>query len=240
MADLVDLKISEREIERLSGCDVGEIFIGGVFGGVWRSSVLQDPKRLTALCLTQVVVFFLIAVFALPFVLFITPNSTHGISQGSSILQFSGVTFGIAFVALVAWNGWMWLQSRRYQGLMHLLDEIDRFHQVIGAIVLLDQLNSVSLSEASALQNRAEIVEALRVTRDSLVAGLMTERILRESRGVLARRQDLLASIETNLATLRYLEIQHQADDYGQFLNEALQINLSVHHEMQKLNKTRN
>lgn len=237
-SDLTGLRISEIEIERLSGCDVGTVFIGGVFGGVWRSSVLQDPKRLVTLCLTEVVVFFLICVFALPIVLFATPNSTNGISQSATIFQFLGATLGLTLGVLVIWNSWMWLQGKRYQGLMHLLDAIDRFHEVIGAIVLLDQLNAVSVAETSTLQNRAEIFEALQVTRDNLITGLMTEKILRENRGLVARRQDLLTSIESNLATLRRLDVQHQAEDYGQFLNEALQISLSVHQEMQKLNES--
>ncbi len=109
---------------------------------------------------------------------------------------------------------------------------------MLSAIAVLDRLETVNIASNlnSALQNRSEILKAIHLTRDNLIAGLTTEKILRENRGLLARQQDLLSSIETNLSLVRSLEVKHQADEYGQFLNEALQIGISVHQEVQRLN----
>jgi len=246
--ELADLKISEQEIERLSGCDVGSIFIGGVFGGVYRTSVFRDPQRLAGFCLTQVVVFLLSCVFMLPLGLVTIRNSASNMNQIGSMLPFLGVIVGSALIVMVIWNGYMAIRRNRFHQLMHLLDGIDRYHDVIKAIAILDQLDSVhnvtsdtqvSFDQTSTLHNRVEVLEALRLTRDSLIASLMTERILRESRGLLARRQELLITIETNLTTVRALEVKHHASEYGQFLNDALQIGMSVQREMQKMTQHR-
>jgi hypothetical protein len=42
----------------------------------------------------------------------------------------------------------------------------------------------------------------------------------------------LFTNIETNLATLQSLSVNHQAESYAQLLNEALEIGLTVHREM--------
>ncbi len=240
--ELADLQISEQEIERLSGCDVGPIFIGGVFGGVYRTSIFRGSQRLVGFCLTQIAVFLLSCMFMLPLGLATIRNSTSTMNQLSGILPFLGVVMGSALVVVVLWNGYMIIRRSHFHRFMHLLDEIDRYHEVIQAIAVLDQLDSVNnrasetvAGQSSTLHNRAEVLEALRLTRDSLVASLMTERILRESRGLLARRQELLTNIETNLTTVRALEVKHHASEYGQFLNEALQIGMSVQREMQKM-----
>lgn len=129
-------------------------------------------------------------------------------------------------------------QGKHLRSLMRLLDEVDRYEDMLSAIAVLDRLETVNIERNlnSALQNRSEILEAIHLTRDNLIAGLTTEKILRENRGLLARQQDLLTSIETNLSLVRSLEVKHQADEYGQFLNEALQIGISVHQEVQRLN----
>ena len=117
---------------------------------------------------------------------------------------------------------------------MQLLDEVDKYNEVIQAINVFDKLEVVG-NLRSDLVNRNEVVGALSVTRDSLVCGLMTEKIIRENRGLLARRYDLFDNIKSNLTTLRTLEVNNQANEYGEFLNDALQIGINVHKEMQKL-----
>jgi hypothetical protein len=67
----------------------------------------------------------------------------------------------------------------------------------------------------------------------------MTEKILRENQGLLARRHDLFTNIENNLASLRTLEIKERANEYTELLNEALQIGMSVHQEVQKFSRLR-
>lgn len=232
--DLETLKISDKELEILSGLDVGEIFIGGVFGGVCRSSVFHDPKRFFSLCLTEVFVCALVFIFTIPIGLFFIRDATaQGIRELAEIVRFLQIPFGITASLMIVWNIYLRLGGKKFQRLMHLLDQIDRYHEVIDAIAVLDQLETIGQSQVG-LSDRDAVVEALRLTRDSLVAGLMTEKILRESQGLRSRQYTLINSIENNLAVLETMEFSHQASEYSQFLNTALEIGLSVHQEMRE------
>lgn len=234
--DLEALRITERELENLTGLDINEIFVGGVFGGVCRPSVFWQRQRLILFCITELIVSVLVLVFSLPIGLLMTRNAAAGVQDLPAILQFLQITLAITVIVMVGWNLYMRLAGQRLTMLMHLLDEVDRYNEVIQAVDVLDRLEAVGHAQIKLI-DRDRVLAALRVTRDSLVAGLMTERILRNSRAVLTRRYDLLTNIENNLVALRTLEVNDQANEYGQLLNEALQIGMSVQQEVQKFSR---
>lgn len=239
--DLNVLKITAEEIERLIGIDVNENFIGGTIGGVYRAGTLKNPKRLLSLIVTEILVAALIFVFSIPIGLFFT-QSAQGIADAGSMLRFLQITGGTTVAIVLAWNVYMQCSIPRFKSLMHLLDEVDRFNDVLHAVSTLDSLEELSRDDRETVQNanqRASVLEALRMTRDSLVSGLLTEKILRENRGLLARRQDLLTNIETNLSALKTLEVNQQATEYATLLSEALQIGVSVHQEVQRLSNSK-
>lgn len=232
--DLEHLKITEKELENLSGFDVNEVFIGGIFGGVYRSSVLQNPKRIAEFFLTEIFVFILTFIFTLPIGLLAIRNSTNASNELPVIFHFFKISLGITLVVVIIWNVYMLLKIKHLRTLAHLLDEVDKYNEVIQAVDILDKLEAIGNLQVNLI-NRDKVIEALNVTRNSLVCGLMTEKILRENRRLLARRYDLFVNIENNLTTLRTLEVNNQANEYGQLLNNALQIGMSVHQEVQKL-----
>lgn len=233
--DLEELKITERELEKLSGFDVNEVFIGGVFGGVYRPSILQNPKRLAYFCLTEIFVLILTFILTLPIGLLAIRNYANASNDITVISQFLQITSGISLLVFTSWNVYMWVRNKQIKTLLHLVDEVDKYNEVIQAVSILDKLEAVGAQVN--LINRNEVIEALNVTRDSLICGLRTEKILRENRVLLARRYDLFDNIENNLTTLRTLEVNNQANEYGQLLNNALQIGMSVHKEVQKLSE---
>jgi hypothetical protein len=233
-AELENLKITDKELEKITAFDVNEVFVGSVLGGVYRPLALRHPKKLLFFCLTEIFVSLLIFVFTLPIGLYLTKNSTNGIKELSGILQFLQITLAITLIVVISWNLYMWFKVKHLKTLIQLLDEIDRYHELLQAVDLLDRLEAVGNSQLNLI-NRKEVLEALKLARDSLVSGLITEKILRESRSLLSRRHDLIANIENNLVTLKTLEVNNQANQYGQLLNEAIQIGLSVHKEIQNL-----
>jgi hypothetical protein len=236
-ADLNDLAIAAEEIERLSGIDVGEIFVGGVLGGVYRPSVLKNPKRLMLLAITELLVTVIIFVLSIPIGLFLTGHATSGIKDLPAILNFLYITLGITVVAVIAWNLYMRILIQRLRIFMRLLDEVDRYHRILQAVDVLDRLEAVQRSQMNRI-DRHEIFEALRMTRDNLISGFLTEKILRDNRGLLARRHDLFMHIEQNLAALQAFEVSHQATEYGQLLHEALHIGMSVYKEVQQFSNS--
>lgn len=229
--DLEDLRISEKELESLCGFDVGDVFVGGVFGGVYRPCLFRSLRRSISFWFTELFVAVLTFIFTIPLGLAVIRDANMTINQFPVILRFLQITLAVTVLVMLSWNLYMWLRVKQLKTLMHLLDQVDQYHQVIGAIDILDRLQSVAPINSI---NRHEVIEALGLARDTLVSGLMTEKILRESQSLLARRADLLAHIEHNLVTLKTLELQDQSNEYGQLLGEALQIGISVQQEIQK------
>ncbi len=244
--DLASLIISEAELERLTGVDVGEVFIGGIFGGVYRPVVFRSPLRFGWFCLIEILMALLLSVVAIPVALLLTRNAAKTVQDAAAIAHFVGIWLGFTGLGLLVWNLYMRWIAPRFRRLMSLLDAVDQHHAIVQAVHLLDQLvesrslesrsleSSTFAQQEAARRDRHLALDSLQLTRASLVSGLQTERILREHRGFLARQSEVMELIETNLATLRTLEVNHQATEYSQVLHDALQIGLSVHREMQQ------
>jgi hypothetical protein len=231
--DVATLEITNHELEKVCGREVNDLFIGGIVGGVLRSSVRGNPQKLLSLLVVEVAVFGLLLIFTLPVSFAITRNIN--LDQASGGQFFIGITLGIAIVLLVLWNVSMIVRAPHFKMLMRLLDEIDRFNELVRAVAVVDRLDGI---QSRQFENRLEILNALNVTRDSLMSGIMTERILRENRGLLSRRQDLLTHIETNLSALSVMEVSDEASDYSRILNEALQIGAIVQREMMQVTRS--
>ncbi len=233
-SDLKALKISEGELETLSGLDVNDIFVGGIFGGTYRPSVWQNPKKLIFLGITEISVFVLILVFTLPIGYIFAQNSAQTVGEIQRALQFLKINLSVAVVLMVGWNLYLWSKQKSLASLAKLLDEVDKYNEVIKAVEIIDKLAAIGHLPANLI-NREEVLEALRITRESLVCALMTEKILRQHKSFIARRHELFTNIENNLLTLRTLEVNSQANEYGRLLNEALQIGMSVYQEVKRL-----
>ena len=130
--------------------------------------------------------------------------------------------------------GCFWLIGRlfnKYNKINVFGKEINQYYQLILNINTLDELaavgNPVKLSE------REKVLEALRINRENLVRALQTERILREN------PQFRPEQFNIDLSGLRSLQATEKATEYGRFLDEALQIGVSVQTEMRKLENKR-
>jgi len=114
------------------------------------------------------------------------------------------------------------------------MEEVKKYNDTVKAVEILDQFSKTESLE-DKLVNRAEVIQALQITRNSLVSAFQTERIIREHQDFIDRRYELFAHLENNLTTLMTFNVNNQANEYGQLLNEALQIGMSVHREIEKL-----
>ncbi|HEY9631282.1 MAG TPA: hypothetical protein V6C84_28670 [Coleofasciculaceae cyanobacterium] len=230
--DLETLRIMPSELEHLTGLEISDTFMGRVY----RPSALSDPKRLRSLLLTEVLTLGIILIFCFPISLIIGRGLGVLTEAPSSALPFVGVTVGVAILLFVGWNLYMRAKGNQLKPLAHLLDEVDKHNEIIQAVHIIDELSTVQRSNLAMpgmeLIDREEIFTALSATRASLIAALMTERVLRKHQRFVARRQELFSNIEHQLATLQNLQINHQANEYGQLLNEALRIGMSVRQEV--------
>lgn len=230
--DLEDLQIRAGEIDRLTGLDISDTFMGRVY----RPSVFRAPKRLLSFLLTELLTLGLISVICLPASLIIARNFVTLNQTPQSFLPLVAIAGLISIALFLLWNFYMHWQGRKLKTLAHLLDEIDKYNEIIQAVDLIDELSAVKNSTVAVI-DRPQVLQALSAARESLICALMTEKILRNRQRLIARRQELFHHIETNLATLQTLQTNQEANQYSQLLNEALQIGMTVRQELEELDR---
>ena len=222
--NLDNLRIDQRELDKLTGLDISDVTMGWAY----RQTAFLPQRRL-AWVSEQLLSVGVALVFCVPVTLLLS-RAISG-DDVSAVWRWMPVG-GVGAIALTTtWTTYRWQEGKRLIVLSHLLDEIDRFNEMVAAVEILEELGSTQNSRLN-LENRQEVIEALHLTRESLVCGLMTERVMRKHQRLMARRQEMFSSIERNLATLQLLQVSDEASDYGRLLNEAIQIGTSVHREL--------
>ena len=221
--NLDNLRISSREVDQLAGLDISDTAMGWAY----RQAALS-PERRMAWIISQLLTLGVVLILFLPAVL-LTTRSISGDNERAIWLSLPIGILG-ALLLTLAWTLYRLQAGKRLITLSHLLDEIDRFNEMVAAVEILEEL--ASKGSRLNLENREEVLEAMHLTRESLVCGLMTERVLRKHQQFMSRRQEMFSSIERNLATLQQLQVSDEATDYGRLLNEAIQIGTSVHREL--------
>ena len=233
-ADLEQLKISEKELEDLSGIALSD----GFAADFYRPAALRDGKKLFSLLVNELLIFCVTLVVSLPVALLANKHNVGLFSDSEIFVRVLQITLGLSLAITVAWNVSKWVKAKPLATLAGLLDEVEKYHEVIQALDIIDRLTDAGNLQANLI-NRGDAIEALKITRESLVCALKTERILRENQQFIGRRYELFANIESNLAALMALDVSDRATEYGRLLNEALEIGMSVHKEVRKLQNGR-
>ena len=216
-SDLQALRITWAELDQVTGLDIGAVFMGGII----RPSVWRSRRQLLSLVITESLVLGTIFIVCVGLGLVL-------VRQQEGFDQLGGLLLGLA--GAIAWHLYQWQRSKTFITLARLLDECDRHNDIIQALQVMAELESAQVTTPEFPRHR-EVLTALQATRDSLISALMTEKILRRHRVLLERRQELFGTIETNLATLQSRQVNHQASEYRQLLQEALNIGLAVQQE---------
>jgi len=228
--DIRNLQITEQDLERVTGREITRLFIGSVY----RISLLTNRKHLVPLLISDAIALFLIAIFSLPISILLFQSLGKSIDTRQEQIGFAIFVFLLVLILFAGWNLVAWIRAKKMSCLSHLLDEVDKYNQVIAAVDLCDRLKSVG-NQSANLNHREDILQALELTRDSLICGLTTEKILREHRRFLSGQRELFENIEQNLIALKSLDVQNQADQYSSLLSDALVIGMNVQTEMLKL-----
>ncbi|MEG4815504.1 hypothetical protein [Microcoleus sp. K5-D4] len=229
-ADLEQLQIPEKELEDLSGIALSD----GFAADFYRPAALRDSKKLFSILLNELLIFCLTLVVSLPVALLANQHNVGLFSDAEIFVRVLQITLSLSLAITVAWNAYKWVKAKPLATLAGLLDEVEKYHEVIQALDIIDRLTDAGNLQANLI-NRGDAIEALKITRESLVCALKTERILRENQKFIGRRYELFANIESNLAALMALDVSDRATEYGRLLNEALEIGMSVHKEVRKL-----
>ncbi|AFZ02778.1 hypothetical protein [Calothrix sp. PCC 6303] len=213
--DLIGLEISKGELRRLTGFDPDDVFRPSIFKDKKKRLSFLANEGVVAVALTPIIVGFIYAFLILPRI-------------GSSILL--GLILLILVPVGVILGRWMWRKFTCPQALTMLLDEVDRYHTIVKAVDINDELTAVG--NVQLANDRIKVVEALKLIREDLVRALKTERVLRDNKNLLANNQELLTN---NLANLQALQVNNQASEYARLLNQSLQIAVDVQAELKKI-----
>jgi len=149
-------------------------------------------------------------------------------SWGSWLVEW-GILAAIAALGQAYWI----FRSRRLPLLLNLLEEVDRYHQLIQAIHINDELVEAGNPEVK-LPQRDQIIEALKLARSDLIRALKTERILRQNKDFIEQQSEFFGD---ELTTLTALQIREQASEHSRLLEAALQIALQVRSQVSQLQK---
>jgi hypothetical protein len=223
-SNLDNLRSSQRELDELTGLDIGEVSMGWAY----RQRAFHPSRRLAWLA-EQLLTVGVALIFCVPVTLLLT----RAISGNNVQAVWRWLPVGVvgAVALSLAWTLYRWRAGRQLRVLSHLLDDIDRFHEVVAAVEILQALEATKANRLN-LESPQAVIEALHLTRESLVCGLMSEKIMRQHQRIIARRADMFSSVERNLAMLQRLQVSDEASEYSRLLNEALQIGTSVYHEL--------
>jgi len=255
---LENLRIDEGEVERLCGLEVHGLWVGSLWAGTYRLGLLKRSPL--SLLMTEFLVTALAGMVSLPLGLLLGRNPADAVPDAARVAMPFVITVAVATGALLLLrHGWLARNRRRWRSLLGILDEIDRYHEVLKVLELLDQIQTFAppdpicpvgpdsaplntpthLADPAPAHPEPAILEALELTRDSLVTGLLADRLLRQQlslsgrglrsqRGARSRYADLVDHLDQNLSSLTAFDVGQQLTEEAQLLRDALQISVAV------------
>lgn len=218
--DIKALEITQGELRHFIGIDPSEIA---------RPLELKNPQNVLNFLLQEI----LIAVALMPIIV--------GVIYTFIILPLIGPSVPVAIAVICATlviiiiGRWLWQKRTTLTALVSLLQDVERYNSVIKAIQISDQIEAAGNRDAT-ISDRQTVIDALHLTREDLLRALRTERILRENQEFIGTNPELFAN---NLTAIQALQVSDRASAYGQFLDRALQIGVSIQTEMRKLQNQR-
>ncbi|MBD2342568.1 hypothetical protein [Anabaena subtropica] len=218
--DLIGLEISKGELRRLTGVSPDKVpRPGAIASRQQRLKFWQDEISL--------VLILAVVIVGLVYGLIILPTIGSAISLGI-------ILFIIVAVLLLLGRS-LWQRLKISKSLIKLLDAVDQYHALIVAVDVNDQL-AVCGNLDNSLEDRVQVITALQLLREDLVQALKTERLLRDNKKLLANQQELFVNHLTNIQAIKE---DTQASEYGQIINQLLQIGLDAQAELRKLQSSR-
>lgn len=218
--DIKALEITQGELRHFIGIDPSEIA---------RPLELKNPQDVLNFLIQEI----LIAVALMPIIV--------GVIYTFIILPLIGPSVPVAIavicvtLVIIIVGRWLWQKRTTLTALVSLLQDVERYNSVIKAIQISDQIEAAGNRDAT-ISDRQTVIDALHLTREDLLRALRTERILRENQEFIGTNPELFAN---NLTAIQALQVSDRASAYGQFLDRALQIGVSIQTEMRKLQNQR-
>ena len=224
-SDIQGLKITPEQLRHLCGTDVQAVQQFSVTNLI-RLDIGKDPPKV---------------VRYLPLMVAAAIGATHGILSQTLKLV---LPFNLLLLLLELAVGFtiaksmqlLWVKKNLTDALKGLLQDVEKYNNLLKYIDINDQLEAVG-NQNVKVQNREEVISALKLTREELVQALKTERILRKNHYFIDGHPELFSE---NLTALTALQVSDRAGEHGRLLNEALEIAVGAREEIRKISQENN
>ncbi|MBD2085558.1 hypothetical protein NDI49_15245 [Trichocoleus sp. ST-U3] len=229
-ADLENLQMTKEELETLVDLDPSTALAIDAYRGF----ILKNPKQMLSVLLTELFILMLVLIFVMPVSLILLRNAGSLPGNTDGVTRLLIIISSISLLGVLIWNAYFWQQVKQVKSLARLIDKVDKYNRVIQAIALIDELESASRSPSrcNSLSTRREVIQALRITKETLSGALQAEMLMKKHRKFLSNHYELFANLEANLTSLLSFSLSDRVDEYSCLLNESLQIGISVHKEL--------
>lgn len=225
--DVAELPITPAELEQWAGLELSM----GVVTTVYRAVFWRNPQHLRSLLLIEVFSFTLILIFVLPLGFLAVKRSGNLLNDGTELASVFLLFLAGSFLILILGNIWIINQAKHWKSVAKLLHQVDKYNRVVKSLVMLNQLSCTDNFPSNNTLEENRVLQALHVTKNSLLQAIKLE-IIRTKQGVVARPDELIVTLEDNLASLVSGELEPPTNQYGYLLDEALQIAISVEEQL--------
>lgn len=152
--------------------------------------------------------------------------------QGSSVLRISLGIAGLLGSSLgIMVLGDERKAQRAIAPLFPLMDELERYHQILAALHVNERMTAIGAVEAGTTSQQHLLATATQM-RENLIKAMQVERLLREN----SLPQDFdPAAVAATLADSPSEQVLAQSKTYQDLLHQALEIGLAVQAEMKSL-----
>ncbi|MGB3403617.1 MAG: hypothetical protein WBA77_13095 [Microcoleaceae cyanobacterium] len=238
-SDLIGLRFYDNVLNELTGISLSDSLIGYLcqnrqIQDIFTGNIKQNKKQLFSLVYTELIILFLTFILSIPISLIVINQAQLSPSSAQTLFYLLQISTILSLVMTAGFNLFLRWKIKPFIPLIKLLEEIHKYHEVLKAVDILDQLVAAGNLHNTVI-NREAVINALNITRESLVCAFKTERIFRENQDFMTQRYELFARLEQHLTTLMALDVTNKGNEYGQLLNEALEIGMSVHQAVRKL-----
>ena len=243
-SDWEKLKVSQAELDKILVLDITSnwaIALSRVF-------LLRQTKERQSLFFTECSILFLSLLFLFPLSLIVFRKLELLAANSSGLIVVLLSTIGLSILFLIIFNYYLWQKAKRLKFLSQLLTKVAAHNQLINDFQLLANLNRLTNNSSidNPVQSLVELQQVFKLTKNSLLQGIKLEGFIyrhqqtkyNNSSTYSGDREGLLANLEQNLVNLASLETNSDRE-YRELLKEAIDLDISVHQQMSKIQTLR-
>ncbi|MGL5808157.1 MAG: hypothetical protein ACRC2R_20775 [Xenococcaceae cyanobacterium] len=232
-SNLENLKISPEEIETILDLS----WFDSLAIDLYRALVFRDYQNIFSLVLTNISIFILSLVLIVPINLIWLRSSVRLFNHSIGFTYLLSIAIFLVGILILIWNWFLWRKAKQYRTLAMSIAKVKKYNKLMQNLVALDEIRTVSNRDRDSnyIQNRQAIIEALQITKNSLLDALQIEKIIVNRQNFNSDRSELFAELENNLVALMSFESNLETNEYDRLINEVLEIGISVHRSLRKL-----